>query len=201
MTTKNQRTPLWVRVWHWIVALLFVVLVYTGIVLTFSGRKIALMDYQLATTLHDVSGIGATVVYLLFFVAAVSTGYWRVYLGRWRGLLGRIGRHTKRTVTWTPSKANDRPQGQRRLETSRSFLLVFQQLLCLTSIIVLLPLLIITGLLYLYPETAPETVMAFAGLWPLATAHYVAGLFAVLFLLYHVYIATIAGLRRMIKGG
>lgn len=200
MASKNENTPVWIRVWHWTLAVLFVILVYTGVVLTFSSLQFALMDYELATTLHDITGIGLTVVYLLFLVIAIVTGYWRTYVNRWRGLMARIYRQGKRLVTWSPRDYSEKSVAQRRLETTRPFLLVLQQFLCLISVAVLLPLLIITGLPYFYPETAPEVVMGFAGLWPLALSHYVAGLLGTAFLLLHIYIATIAGLRRMIKG-
>jgi thiosulfate reductase cytochrome b subunit len=200
MVAKSEHTPLWIRIWHWTVAVLFVVLVYTGVVLTFSGSQFALMDYELATTLHDVTGISLTVVYVLFLIAAIATGYWRNYVERWRGLFGRINRQGQRVLTWSPRKLSETPIGQRRLETTKPFLLVFQQFLYLISIVVLLPLLILTGIPYLYPETAPATVMSFAGLWPLALSHYVVGLLGIIFLIIHIYIATIAGFWRMIKG-
>jgi thiosulfate reductase cytochrome b subunit len=60
MKTANRKnihvTPLWLRVWHWVAALLFMVLVLTGIVLTYSSSEFALIDYKLATDLHDITG-------------------------------------------------------------------------------------------------------------------------------------------------
>ena len=82
----GEYTPLWIRVWHWAVAVFFVILVFTCVVLTFSGSRFALMDYELATTLHDVTGVSLTVVFVLFVLFAMATGYWRIYAYRWRGL-------------------------------------------------------------------------------------------------------------------
>lgn len=200
MIAKSEFTPLWIRVWHWTVAILFLVLVFTGVVLTFSGSQFAMMDYELATTLHDITGVSLTVVYVLFLVVAIATGYWRSYTSRWRGLLGRIGRQGRRVLSWSPRAASEGRIGQRRLDVIQPLLLLFQQLLYLISIAVLLPLLIVTGLFYLYPETAPSEVMGFAGLWPMAVAHYVVGLAGTVFLLFHIYISTVAGFMRMIWG-
>ncbi len=197
---KGEYTPLWIRVWHWAVAVLFVILTYTGIALTFSTSKFALMNYELATTWHDVTGVGLTVLFVLFIVFASATGYWRIYADRWRGLLDRVYQQGRRVLTWSPRKRSQTPIGQRRLDTTLPFLLLCQQFLYLLSVVVLLPLLIITGLPYLYPELAPEKVMGFAGLWTIGVAHYVVGLFSTLFLVLHIYISTIAGFRRMIKG-
>ncbi len=200
MQDTTDYTPLWVRIWHWTVAVLFVILTYTGIVLTFSGQRFALMDYELATTMHDITGVAISIIYVLFIIAIIATGYWRSYIYRWRGLLGRMGRQGKRTLTWSPRTLSETPVMQRRLETTKPFLLLFQQFLYVTSIVVIMPLLILTGIPYLYPETAPEQVMGFAGLWPLALSHYVIGLFGAIFLFFHMYIATVAGFRRMFKG-
>ena len=196
----GEYTPLWIRVWHWAVAVFFVILVFTGVLLTFSGSRFALMDYELATTLHDVTGVSLTVVFVLFVLFAMATGYWRIYAYRWRGLTERVYRQGWRVLTWSPRTRSKTPTGQRRLDTMRPFLLHFQQFLYLISVVVLLPLLIITGLPYLYPELAPDKVMGFAGLWTIAVAHYVVSLIAIIFLILHIYLSTIAGFRRMIKG-
>ncbi len=200
MATKRIHTPLWIRVWHWTVAVLYLILVFTGVVLTFSGSQFAMMNYELANSLHDVTGIGLAAVYVLFLVIAVATGYWQNYVRRWRGLLERMGRQSDRAMRSLADTPSQTPIGQRRLDRLQPLLLRFQQLLYLTSITILLPLLIVTGLLYLYPETAPREVLGFAGLWTIALAHYVVGLFGTIFLLFHIYISTVAGLRRMISG-
>lgn len=198
MVAKHEHTPLWVRLWHWTLAALFLILVYTGVALTFSGARFAIMDYELATTLHDVTGVSLIVLYVLFLVAAVATGYWRSYVDRSQGLLRRIGRQSLLVLKWSPRKTEH--VGQRRLDTMQPLLLLLQQFLYLISLTVILPLLAVTGLFYLYPETAPNEVLGFAGLWLMALAHYVSGLLGTVFIAFHIYISTVAGLKRMIWG-
>lgn len=193
-------TPLWIRTWHWAVAALFLTLVFTGVVLSFSGSEFALMNYELATSLHDWTGIALAGLYVLFLVVALATGYWRGYLRRCHGQLRRIGSQFSRVLHWNAAGSSHEPKARSRLDAMQPLLLLFQQFLYLVSIGLLLPVLIVTGLFYLYPHTAPEEVMGFAGLWPMAQAHYLAGLLGTLFLLFHIYISTIGGLRRMIFG-
>lgn len=188
----HARTPLWVRIFHVLIALLFLALTYSGIVLTFSHSDFALLDYELASTTHEVTGVAFSVLYVLFVVLAAASGYWRVYGRRVATLRDRMGRPLARAV-----RARE---GDRRLEASTQFLVQFQTFAYLAAMAVLMPLLIGTGLVYLYPETSPETVSGHAGLWPLALGHYITGLLGVLFLLIHVYISTIAGFRRIIFG-
>ena len=54
----------------------------------------------------------------------------------------------------------------------------------------LMPLILISGLVYLYPEFAPETLFGFNGLLPVALVHYLAAVAIVLFLLSHIYLGT-----------
>lgn len=190
-------TPLWVRLWHWAIALLFVILVFTGAVMTYSTAGFALMDYGLADTLHQVIGILYLVLLVLFAVAAGVTGYWRRYQRWWQNLGARIGRFGGHLVRGASDADTSGPS---RLELSRGFLILIQQWISILSLVVLSPLLIVTGLVLLYPELLPETVAGLGGIWPFALAHLWAGLAGALFLLVHVYIATIGGLKRMIRG-
>jgi len=193
-------TPLWIRIWHWAAAVLFLVLVVSGIVLTYSGSEFALMDYKLATDLHDITGIALAVIYGIFLILVMVTGYWRKYMRRWHGQFRRLQRQLSHVAKWSLPASGQRFRESTRLEAMQPLMFLFQQFLYLIAIAVLLPLLIVTGLFYLYPETAPETVMGFSGLWPMAMAHYVAGLLGTVFILFHIYISTIGGLRRMITG-
>lgn len=193
-------TPLWVRIWHFIVALLFLALVYSGVVLTFSYSSFALMNYEFASTLHEVTGIAISVLYIVFIIYALFSGYWRTYDRRLRSLPEGMARPLVRLFRAVPGGPQDEIDGEHRIQSSNQFLLRFQQLIYLTALAILMPLLIGTGLAFLYPETAPETASDHAGLWPIALAHYIAGLLGTLFLLIHVYISTIAGFRRIIFG-
>lgn len=199
-TKQSAGTPLWLRVWHFLVALLFIALVYSGIALTYSRADTALMDYEFASLLHEVTGIAISVLYVYFAVAAAMTGYWRTYMRRTRSLRSRMNRFWRRTFPGADIGATTKDDSLRRLDSSKQYLLQLQQYLYMAAMVFVMPVLIITGLLYLYPETQPDKVAGLAGLWPLAVAHYVSGLLGTLFILLHVYISTIAGFRRIIFG-
>ena len=198
---RGVETPLWLRVWHFLVALLYLPLVYSGVALTYSRAEFALMDYEFASLLHEVAGIAISALYVAFVIASLVTGYWRRYTRRMRALSSRMGRFMRRMFGRGERQAGRLEDSKRRrFEASTQCLLQLQQFLYLTAMAFIMPVLIVTGLLYLYPETAPETVGELAGLWPLAVGHYVAGLLGTLFILLHIYISTIAGLRRIVFG-
>ena len=54
----------------------------------------------------------------------------------------------------------------------------------------LLPVIIVSGLIFLYPQFAPDTLFGFNGLLPVALVHYLAAVAIVLFLLSHIYLGT-----------
>ncbi|MDH4980821.1 cytochrome b/b6 domain-containing protein [Hyphomicrobium sp. D-2] len=193
-------TPLWLRLWHWTMAMLFTVLVVTGVVLTYSTSTFALMNYALADTLHQVLGIAFSVLFVVFLLVSGLTGYWRRYQRLWKGLLSRIVKFGGYVINGVPVKGNGGGETPPRIELSRGLLILVQHFLSIFSIAVLSPLLAITGLVLLFPEYAPETIAGLGGVWPFAIAHYWVGFLGALFLLFHAYIATIAGFRRMIKG-
>ena len=71
--------------------------------------------------------------------------------------------------------------------------------------LVLLPVLVATGLLLLFPQLAPERVMGAGGIWPMAVAHSIAAYLLTLFLVSHVYLTTtgetpLSDIREMLTG-
>lgn len=187
--------PLWIRVWHWATALLFLLLVVTGILLHFAVPDIAVMDYAAATTVHDVAGIALAVVYGVFLVVVFATGYWTIYLPRggalWRRIREQIAAYALQASTAKASAPS--AAGEPRFNP-------LQQVAYLVVVFGLLPGLVVTGLVYLFPEYAPHKVLGLDGLWTVALAHFVAGVAGTLYVVLHIYMATMGGMGRMITG-
>jgi thiosulfate reductase cytochrome b subunit len=201
MTKRVLQVPLWVRLWHGLTALLFVVLTLTGVVLHFAAPGLTVIDYAVATSLHDISGILLAVFYGIHLIFLFGTGYWRHYLPARQGLWRRV---KEQVVHYSIGLGRDEPRvapspGQARFNA-------LQQLAYLIVVFGLLPLLIVTGLLYLYyPAYVPNTVLGLAGLWPVALVHYAAGILGTIYLMVHIYLATVgpnagASLRLMTVG-
>jgi len=182
-----------------VIAVLFVALVYTGVVLTYSTSAFALMNYELADNMHQVAGIIMSILYGVFVVAVFASGYWRRYQRRYQGLWSRIRLHGANVMS-ADSSAQTPETGLSRVEMTRPVLLLIQQFLYIFSIVIVSPLLVITGIALLYPEFAPAEVAGLNGLWPMALAHIWVGLAGALFLLFHIYIGTVGGFMRMIRG-
>lgn len=163
--------PLWIRILHWIIAVLFLLLIITGITQHFATVQFSIMDYSIATTLHEVGGITLSIVYGVFLLGIFITGYWRKFLPRTRTLW---------QLVWQQSQFYGRNP---------------------TTVFVVVPILVITGLLYYFPDYAPTTVFNFDGLWTVAMAHYVIGVLATGYTIGHIFMAFFMGtLRKVIYG-
>jgi thiosulfate reductase cytochrome b subunit len=80
-----------------------------------------------------------------------------------------------------------------------------QQMTYLSIMYLLMPVLVITGLLLLFPEYAPDKVFGAGGIWPMAILHSIAGFFGSLFMIGHLYLATIgetptSNIKAMLSG-
>jgi thiosulfate reductase cytochrome b subunit len=199
MTSHVTRFSLWIRLWHWSTALSFIVLTITGFILHFGGPEGAALSYDTATALHDVSGIFMAVIYGAHLVFMLGSGYWRHYIPRGEKFWARL----KAQIVFYIVGPERKPDAGTSVDSRFNAL---QQLSYLIVVGALLPLLIATGLLYLYyPVLVPEIVLGLAGLWPLALAHYALGILGAAYLVVHVYMATVgpnpgASLRLMTSG-
>ncbi|MFA9460073.1 cytochrome b/b6 domain-containing protein [Thiohalorhabdus methylotrophus] len=182
---------LWVRLWHWLTALLFLILSLTGVYLHFAPRGSA-SGYALANSLHDLAGIALAATYLAYVAGALTTGHWRHFVPDRRGLGQRLRREVAIYL-----RAGDPAEVADRFKP-------LQQLTYLLVVYALLPLLILSGLLYRYypavPVVAPEEVLGLGGLWPLASVHYLLAIPGIAFLIVHIYMGAFApGSRAMLK--
>jgi thiosulfate reductase cytochrome b subunit len=160
-------------------ALSFILLTITGVILHFGDPEGTVVDYDAATILHDVAGIAMFAVYGVYLAFVIGTGYWRHDMpvekvpGSFEGsgnlLHGRFGPQR------APCRADHGRPVQRPATADIS-----------DRVFALLPLLVVTGLLYLYyPAFVPETVLGLAGFWPLALAHYALGILSAAYLVVH----------------
>lgn len=163
--------PLWIRVLHWVIAFLFLLLIVTGITQHFSTAQFSIIDYSFATTIHELSGIILSTVYVLFIAGIFITGYWRKYLPAGR---------KSRWLVWQKNRFH-----------GRNPVIIF----------LILPLIIVTGLIYWYPDYAPEEVLGFDGLWTIAISHYIVSTLGTAYTIGHIFMAFLSGMMRKIIYG
>lgn len=175
--------PLWLRGWHALQALLFLVLITTGLSMHYAGTAWAWVPFPIAIKAHNASGIATGVLWLFFVVRNATSGRYRHYIP------GEVN-FVHSTVIQVRYYAvgmfrGDPPPISPGLRNNH-----IQQLIYAVVMYVLMPVSCASGLLLLFPILAPEHLMGRPGLWPLAILHLSVGYVLTLFLVVHIYLAT-----------
>lgn len=176
--------PRWLRAWHWINALLFLVLMYTGSSMHFAGGG-WLMPFDLAVTVHNTAGILLTLGWIGFVIGNLTTGNGRHYRVRFSGFFDRLFAQA-RYYGYGIFRNEPHPfhvSAEMKLNT-------LQQLSYLGVMYGLMPLLILSGWAFLFSVSLPETLLGLPSVWLVAMAHLTLAYLLVLFLLVHMYIIT-----------
>lgn len=177
--------PLWIRIWHWTNALLIITLTITGISLHFSNPDLMLVRFDLAARIHDIAGLALVALYLFFVVANIVTGNWWQYVPKPGEFLEKCRRQI-RFYAYGIFRGEPHPYPP----TTQANFNALQQIVYWIIMYLFMPLLLITGIMFLWPDLAPKRVFGFDGLTPVAVLHYLAGLVIVTFMIAHIYLGT-----------
>ncbi|MBI4953340.1 MAG: cytochrome b/b6 domain-containing protein [Myxococcales bacterium] len=184
---KRVMFPRWLRLWHWLNAVLFSVLIVTGFSLHFAGSGSVGVGFRVSFLVHNVLGIGLVAAFVGYLAAMLITGHWRQYLPR-RTILGDALKQV-RFYIFGILRGEHHPfvaVPERRFNP-------VQQLAYVFAVFVLIPAQIVTGLLLLFPDLAPAQVLGLGGVWPMALAHSLVAYASCAFLFVHLYLALTVG--------
>lgn len=185
MSVRIYLLPLWIRIWHWTNALLIITLTITGVSLHFADPKLPLVEFSLAARIHDVAGISLVVLYVFFVIANIVTGNWWQYVPKPPGVLERC----KVQARWyLIGMFKGEPHPYRVSEEAN-----FNALQAISYWMIMyavLPVMLLTGIIFLLPELAPDRFFGFDGLLPVAILHYITGAIIVMFMIAHIYLGT-----------
>lgn len=200
MTERVYIVPGWLRLWHWTNAALMLLLMASGFSLHFADPGLPLIPFDVARTLHNVSGIALAVLYAAYLVWNAVSANWRQYVPSPKELVSGLNAQNAYVAVGI-FKGEPPPV----VPTPGKKFNVLQQATYLLVMYVAMPLLIITGIAFFFPEWAPDNLFGVDGLLPLAVGHYVIGFLLTLFLFGHIYMGTMgttpmAGFKMMITG-
>jgi thiosulfate reductase cytochrome b subunit len=185
MNERIYLLPLWIRLWHWTNALLIITLTITGVSLHFADPKLSLVEFSLAARIHDIAGLSLVAAYCFFAIANIVSGNWWQYVPKPPGILERCRRQTV-WYCWGIFKGEPHPY---RVSEEANFN-ALQALSYWGIMYIVMPVLLLTGLVFLFPQLAPDRFFGFDGLLPVAVLHYVTGTVIVLFMIAHIYLGT-----------
>lgn len=192
--------PLWLRLWHWSNAFSFVMLIMSGVSLHLAGSDFPLIPFDTARILHNIFGIFMTLAYLAYAVTTLLGNNGIHYRLRLEGLLERL---LRQALFYGVGIFRGAPHPFPA--TARCKFNPLQQVTYLGVMFAGVPLLILSGLLFFWPEWAPERFLGMDGLWVVGVAHTLFGLLLTAFMMGHIYLATagetlLGEFRKMIFG-
>jgi len=173
------------RIWHWVNAILFLILVVTGFNMHFADIDDSILPFDLSVELHNISALLLIVGYLFYLVTSIINGNIKNYMPNFGEIFTRLYRQTRfylydiflgRPHPYPPEKGNK-----------------FNPLQKATYIVVmfiLFPVLIVSGIVMFFPSIAPEEMFKYPGIYPIALVHYITSILFVIFLIIHVYLST-----------
>ena len=185
MAEREYLIAVWIRVWHWTNALLILTLGITGMSVHFADPDRMLVEFSLAVRLHNIAGVALIFTYLFFVVANIVTGNWWQFVPKPPGILQRI---IVQARWYAIGIFRDEPHPHE--PSKEEHFNALQAITYWKVMYLLMPVILITGLIYLYPEFAPDRLFGFDGLLPIAMTHFLAASAILLFMLSHIYLGT-----------
>ncbi len=185
----------WLRFWHAGTAVLFLVLVPTGMLLHFATRDIGWPLYDVAVRAHEIGGTLLVALLIPHFAWLAASGAWRRYrASSRRELMSELAAYVRALVRGLP------------LPEHRQGRLGALQGAAYRAILLVMVLLGFSGVFYWVPERLPERILGFSGLWLPATVHFVLAVLATGFLALHLFMlvfgpAAALRLREMFQPG
>jgi predicted CXXCH cytochrome family protein len=175
--------PLIERIWHWFQALCVVMLIITGIILHWPEKFQGWFDW--AVRIHNWFGWGMVVAMIVWVVYNLITGRISHYLPKKGEIPGGMiiqGRF------YLVGIFKHEPHPFAPTEDSKFNPL--QKITYLGKQAILVPILVISGLLYMYPEFFKGFIEIIGGMKVLTTVHFLLGGLFASFLVAHIYLAT-----------
>jgi thiosulfate reductase cytochrome b subunit len=184
------------RFWHWSQALLIIFLAVTGFEIhgTFS-----LMGFELAVKYHNVAAISLIVLIVFTIFWHFTTGEWKQYVPTTKNLMAQVNYYILGIFKNAPHPTR---------KTTLSKLNPLQRLVYLGLKVFIIPLMVISGILYLfyrYPQKGDIKFIDIGGLENIAYAHTFGAFLLLAFVVVHLYLITTghtvsSNLKAMITG-
>lgn len=184
------------RFWHWMQAALILLLALTGFEI---HGSISFFGFEQAVSLHNTSAI-------LFIVLIIFAMFWHFTTGEWKQYTPTRQHLRAQVEYYITGIFRNAPHPTRKTQLSK--LNPLQRLVYLSLKILVIPIMVISGLLYMfyrYPQKRGIESLNIEGLETIAVLHTAGAFFLIAFLIAHVYLITTgrtatSNLKAMITG-
>lgn len=178
--------PLWLRIWHGINAIGIILLILTGLSMQSGVESRFIVDFPVAVKFHNIVGITVSLNYIVYFFGNMFTRNGQFYIVKPRGFLKRPMKQAY-YYAWGMFHGMTSPYP---LSEKRKFN-PLQKYTYILTMYIAMPCLILSGFGLLFPELIIDRVYSVSGIFLTAVFHSALGFFMSIFLIIHLYIATI----------
>jgi thiosulfate reductase cytochrome b subunit len=185
-TEKVYFYPVWLRIWHAFNALGIITLIATGLLMQSSTDTSQVITFNRIITLHNWAGAIVALSYILYFVGNIVTPNGRYYHLKMEGFFKRPIRQA-RYYAWGMFHGEKSPYP---LSAKRKFN-PLQKYFYIMVMYLAVPVVVVTGVALLFPEIIIDHVYMFSGVLVTAVLHSAMGFFISIFLIIHLYVASI----------
>ena len=181
-------TPMPVRIWHWLNAFGIVTLCITGLQIRFPDYINIFGAYKAAIRLHNTAGVVVSISYMfwLIYYMVVARSLIKLYVPTLEDLKTGIFRQAYfYFLTYflgMPSPYRSTPDSKFNPMQKAAYLVIM---------LVLLPLVIISGALLMYVAPLRELLLLLGGIKILVGTHFLLACCFTAFLFVHIYLATL----------
>lgn len=186
MDDKLYLYPVWVRLWHWLNAILCILLIITGVSMQYSDPEYPIMRFDWAVSIHDIAGIALTGSYFFFLLGNIFTSNGYQYIFRIKGYFRNVARQFK-YYAYGMFKGEKPPFEI----TAKNKFNPLQRFSYVVIMYVSVPLVIITGLMLLYPEYLLHDIFGNRSIHFTDILHVIIGFVISIFMFIHIYFCTI----------
>jgi thiosulfate reductase cytochrome b subunit len=180
--------PKWIRGWHVFNALMFLILIVTGISMQYTDKENSayIVGFAKAVKWHNFSALILTASYVIFVLGNAFTGNGKYYRLKRENFLSDLFKQM-RYYAYGMFRGEKHPFPvtlERKFNPLQKFSYIMAMYLGM-------PLLIISGIVLLFPEIAIDRFGGMSGLAVTDLLHITMGFFLSVFMVIHIYTCTL----------
>ncbi len=185
-TNRIYLYPKWIRLWHLVNALMFLLLIASGILLRYAAVGSGPVSFNVSVGIHNVCAIILTINYGVYVIGNIVTGNGKYYR-KWRKNM--VPKLWKQFKFYAIGIFKDEPHPFPI--TKKQKFNPLQKISYVLAMYLGMPLLIISGFGLMFPERISATVFNISGLVFYDVLHIIVGFVLSLFLAIHLYTCTL----------
>lgn len=178
--------PVWIRLWHVVNALCFLLLVATGISLHYASLEGGLISFKASVVIHNFCAIVISINYGVFVIGNIITNNGMFY-AKWRkNLWPKLWKQFQfYAVGIFKGEPHPFPVSKKQKFNP------LQKVSYVFAMYLGMPLLIISGIGLMYPEKISTHIFNISGLLFYDVLHHIVGFVLSIFLVIHLYTCTL----------